>query len=190
LHLWAASHGDRVPWLTPWEEGGTFYSSGSAPAPPWLGQQNRSYFQFTWISNELVSPKYLVCPADTDRRVALNWSPTDPLRGFRHSNLQDNALSYFVSPHAGAERPGFLLSGDRNFTYDSLSTSCSLGISPVRVIIPGWTVGAWQPTIHMTNGNLLLYDGQVRQVDSAGFRAAFVAYPLDDNGVEHFMVNQ
>ena len=187
LHAWASSHGDRVPWLTPWTEEGTYVPAGGTPLPIWYGLQNQAYFQYSWVSNELVSPKYLVCPADSSKVVARNWGSGDPTGGFRHGNFRDNAVSYTISLHAWPERTEWILSGDRNFGYDALVSSCSTHIMPAREIRPATTIAGWQGTIHGTNGNILLYDGRVEQVDTPGLRRVFLKYLSGDNDAEHFI---
>src|SRR5947207_5304939 len=52
FQLWADDHGDRNPWLTPVSEGGS-YESYHAGSP----LRDRAWFQMSWISNELVTPK-------------------------------------------------------------------------------------------------------------------------------------
>jgi competence protein ComGC len=189
FHAWAADHGDRMMWVVPSTEEGTTWPPGSPP-PPWGGLQNLAYFQYSWISNQLVSPKYLVCPADASKRVARNWGSTDPNGGFRHNNQQNNSVSYSLGLHAWPERPEGFMAGDRNFGYDAVVTTCSTGITPTREIQPATTVAAWLPTIHGTNGNLLLYDGRVEQVDTSGLRKVFLKYAPQGAEPEHYLFPQ
>ena len=62
---------------------GTKVMSAATP-PPWNGLQNLNWFQFSWVSNELNSPKVLVCASDKQKHAAENWGSTDPTGGFRH----------------------------------------------------------------------------------------------------------
>jgi hypothetical protein len=122
--------------------------------------------------------------------VARNWGSTDPGGGFRHANFRDKAMSYTIGLHASFERPEFILAGDRNFGYDAIASSCWTGIVPVRQINPSFTVAGWQNDLHGTNGNLLLNDGRVKQVDTAGFRTALRNQPSQGNLNEHFLAPQ
>jgi type II secretory pathway pseudopilin PulG len=58
---------------------------------------------FQELSNELVSPLLLACPADT-RKPAIDFGPS-----FANTNI-----SYFLSLNAEDGSPEWLLSGDRN----------------------------------------------------------------------------
>src|SRR6185436_9144289 len=123
--LWVHDHEkNNLPYRVDWTDEGTKYGGGT-PAPPWAGQQNRPYFQFAWVSNEVDSPKVLVCPSDKKKHVASNWGATDPQGGFRHSNQQENSLSYDLWMDAGINVSGQLsfeeaqehiLISDRNMT--------------------------------------------------------------------------
>jgi len=186
FNTWEASHGDRTPWFTPWQEEGVYVAYGSTPLPPWYGLQNIAWFQYSWVSNELVLPKYLACPSDSSKVVASNWG-TDPAGGFRHSNFQNKSISYTISLHP--KEPGSILAGDRDFGYDYLSDTCSAGLAPVRTIQPWQTMTAWQGTLHEGNGNLLFYDGSVEQVDTAAFRKVLLRNG-NDNGTEHYLYPQ
>ena len=55
------------------------------------------------MSNELITPKILYCPADLARAAATNWA------GFG-----TNGLSYFVEGDASDKYPKMILIGDRN----------------------------------------------------------------------------
>src|SRR5947199_9158800 len=57
FRMWANDHGDRFPWSVPQSNGGTFEFA--------MSTQVRRHFQVA--SNELNSPKILVCPADPGR---------------------------------------------------------------------------------------------------------------------------
>src|SRR5712692_3742062 len=68
-HLWANDHGDRTPWVTPESEGGTRGSTSTLKQNAW--------FQIGWMSNELATPKILICPGDqvgAPRKMANDFS--------------------------------------------------------------------------------------------------------------------
>src|SRR5437867_2215035 len=72
--MWMSDHRERPPWRRTIKDGGHLDSQTS----PLRGEL---WFQFAWISNELVSPKILVDPAETDPtvRVAKTWDPNGGL---------------------------------------------------------------------------------------------------------------
>src|SRR5437016_13358491 len=68
--LWGNDRGNKTPCRTDISDGGTYGSLNS--------QRNLAWFQFSWISNQLDSPKMLVCPSDigvgAPRVIATNWT--------------------------------------------------------------------------------------------------------------------
>lgn len=97
---------------------------------------------FLPLESELVTPRVLVCPADT--RMA---APSFPA-------LRDENLSYFVSLDAVYGKVNSLLAGDRNLTNDWLGARNSYRLdanSSVR----------WTGELHRFRGNLLFGDAHV-----------------------------
>jgi prepilin-type N-terminal cleavage/methylation domain-containing protein/prepilin-type processing-associated H-X9-DG protein len=139
----AHDHNGRFPMAVPSNEGGSQEFTLSSYQVP------RDFFfsfrHFQTLSNELVSPKMLVCPADT-RMSALDFA-----------RLQNNSVSYFVGLKSEYTRPTSILAGDRNLTND-YATSRSL----VR-LNRGWR---WTSELHQFKGNLLFADGHVEERSS------------------------
>jgi len=199
--LWVHDHEkNNLPYRVDWTDEGTKYGGGT-PAPPWAGQQNRPYFQFAWVSNEVDSPKVLVCPSDKKKHVASNWGATDPQGGFRHSNQQENSLSYDLWMDAGINVSGQLsfeeaqehiLISDRNMTDDGIVTSCSSGVTPVHLVnSKTGTAAKWKEQAdygHGVSGNVGLLDGSVSAVNQGQLKA-FLDRGVDDNNL-HFMFPQ
>jgi len=105
------------------------------------------YFQV--MSNELSSPKLLVCPADV-RVPAKDFG-----LGFSNTNL-----SYFVSLDAEETYPQMFLYGDRNLTNGLPIQEGILLLMPNRPL--GWT-----HELHNRQGNIALADGSVQGWTSA-----------------------
>src|SRR5688572_14521517 len=63
------------------------------------------WFQLSWVSNEVESPKVLTCPSDKVVKIATDWSD-DPNGGFVHSNFRNNAASVTLSMEAGVTTAG------------------------------------------------------------------------------------
>jgi hypothetical protein len=162
LQIWASDHNDNMPWRVSWQaEGGT---AGHLLAP-------NLYFQFSWISNHLGSPKLLVCPSDgRAQRVAENWGPGNP-GGFLNPGYRNNALSYPLFVHAVSSAPDSLLSGDPNIQFTYLGVGCSYVPGPqfAQLSLNAPTT-EWTNAVHVTAGHLLLSDGSVRFTSSSELR--------------------
>ena len=199
--LWVHDHeANNLPYRVDYRNEGTMVPGG-APPPVWNGLQNQNWFQFSWVSNELNSPKVLVCPSDKKKHAAENWGSTDPTGGFRHGNQQNASVSYNIWLDAGfvngtlsfESAQEHILISDRNLNYDSIANTCSSSITPARQID-----GQQRPTIakwedqkdygHGPAGGLALLDGSVSSVNLSGLRE-FIRRG-DDNGSLHYIFPQ
>ena len=120
------------------------------------------FVQFLIISNELSTPRVLVCPEDPtaqlkDRRVSSGWDAlTSGLR-----------VSYFVNVDADQNNAQTVLSGDDHLLVNSQP------INPgIRSLLPTDKLG-WSKPRHDGAGNLLLLDGSVQQINSPALAGAF-----------------
>ena len=187
LHVWGNDHGDKTPWRTPSSEGGTFLTQNPF--------KNNAWYQLGWLSNELGTPKILVCPADKivgdSRVIASNWSSTDPAAGYATIGLRDRATSYTVALDAYFEQPRTILSGDRNVRTSGINSSCSSGVGDANFFVLGPFPGniGWTNSIHFQNGNVLFYSGEVEQLSLPRFGSTLNGpYNNSDNGVLHFLL--
>jgi len=110
-----------------------------------------AFRHFLAVSNELSSPKLLVCPQDK-RAEATNWA-----------TLNNSHVSYFVGFDAAEEEPETILSGDRNVTNGTVP------FGQVLVLRTNQPVG-WTAEIHKHGGNVVFGDGHVDQLTSARLR--------------------
>lgn len=109
---------------------------------------------FQVMSNELNTPKILICP--TDQRVA---SPDFKI-GFSNTNI-----SYFVGVDAQDSYPEMLLVGDRNLTNGSPMPNGLLFLTTN-------SAAGWTHELHRLEGNIGLGDGSVQHFDMLRLRAA------------------
>ena len=86
FRMWAMDNGDQFPFNVSTNKGGTLELC--APGPD--GFDRNSYVHFLVMSNELNTPKVLVCPEDPSTPSALDWA-----------SLQARNVTYQV--HPGAE---------------------------------------------------------------------------------------
>ncbi len=141
FRLYANDHEDRFPWAVSTNLNET-NTSGSRE----LINSPEVFRHYQAASNELVTPKVLVCQADKKRARATDFTK------FSNANL-----SYFVALDADGTKPQRLLSGDRNITGGVLSNRF------LRLLWATNEVG-WTTELHNRAGNVGLADGSVQQV--------------------------
>ena len=200
------SERNNLPFRVEWWDDGT-KSTGTPPAgapaaPGWVGNgdNNNAYFQFAWVSNNLVNPKILLCASDRDpaKKAALDWGKGSA-SGFMHANYQNNAVSYDLFLDGGVINGALsfdnaqehIITADRNLGYDAQAGSCSSGVTPARQITGrgGVSTTSWKVEKnygHGDAGQLGLLDGSVAGVTSAGARQLFLRG--DDNGSIHYII--
>ena len=102
FRLYANDHNDRFPFVVPLAAGGTLELTNSPQV----------FRHFQAMSNELVTPKVLVCSRDRKRKP-----PTpNSARVIGFDSIANKNISYFVALDADEAKPERLLSGDRNIT--------------------------------------------------------------------------
>jgi competence protein ComGC len=109
------------------------------------------FIHFRVMSNELSTPKVLVCPRDKAKTVA---------KGFA-SGFSDKNVSYFVGTDAMEVYPQMFLSGDRNLAFQGQPIKPGLFILTTNTTPLGWAKG-----LHHPGGNIGLADGSVQFRDS------------------------
>jgi competence protein ComGC len=131
---WSLDNNDHFPMQVPVANGGTMELVASGAVYP----------HFQVLSNELSTPKILLCPNDGQRSYSTNFTV----------DLTDNKLSYFLNMDAMNGDGAGLLSGDRNITNKS----------QVGVRLVSFTKAdsiAWTKEIHCEKGHLAFADGRV-----------------------------
>jgi prepilin-type N-terminal cleavage/methylation domain-containing protein/prepilin-type processing-associated H-X9-DG protein len=138
----ANEHDGHFPMAVPASAGGSLELARGGYLLP--GDFYFSYQHFQVASNELVTPKLMVCPADT--RV--------PATSF--ATLSNANLSYFIGVNAEFARPTSILAGDRNLTNDYAAPSSLIRLGQNHSL-------RWTEELHRFKGNLLYSDGHVEQ---------------------------
>ncbi len=150
FHSFAHDHNSQFPMSVPMDAGGSqeFVQAGYQANGPFYF----AFRHFQTLSNELVTPKTLICPSDT--RLSA--------RDFR--SLSNDNVSYFAGLRAEYSQPNSILAGDRNITNDWATPTTILHLDarqPFR----------WTGDMHRFKGNLLFADGRVEEWNSAGLAA-------------------
>jgi prepilin-type processing-associated H-X9-DG protein len=143
FRIWALDNNNHYPAQESVTNGGTMELVASGLVFP----------HFRVMSNELSTPKILVCPYDKNRTYATNFD----------GGLRDTNLSYFINMDSVPENSSSLWCGDRNLTNKAPAGSRFVRVSSTTVI-------GWNREMHREKGNLCFADGSV-----AGFFNGAVA---------------
>ena len=110
---------------------------------------------YGFISNELSTPKILLCPEDKKKKEAASFAT------FSAKNI-----SYFASLSAKGTTPTAFLAGDRNLTTNGIPVSPGLLTLRTNVVI------RWTEELHKGQGNVVMGDGSVQQMSSSRLKSA------------------
>jgi prepilin-type N-terminal cleavage/methylation domain-containing protein/prepilin-type processing-associated H-X9-DG protein len=139
--LWSQDHNGKYPMDVSVTNGGAMELMGGADA----------WRTFQVLSNELSTPKILICPSDEERQpAATNFS----------ANLKGK-ISYFINPAASDVDPQFIVSGDDNFVIGGKP------VKPGLLEISSNTPVVWSGARHKFSGNFLMGDGSVQSVNNS-----------------------
>jgi hypothetical protein len=119
-----------------------------------LAEKGIAYVNFQVLSNELITPKILICPADTSRIAATNFT----------TDFNNTKISYFVGLDAAEEYSQRIISGDDNFEIGGVPVKSGLLELSTNTPI------AWTAARHKFVGNIGLADGSVQQVTTDGLQ--------------------
>jgi prepilin-type N-terminal cleavage/methylation domain-containing protein len=159
FRLFSNDHDDRFPFNTTVANGGT--DSGG-------GNVGTAVDIYRSLSNELVTPKVLVCNSDGNKTKENDFLNTTTSFG---RQAQDNrGLSYFAGIDAAEEKPQTILSGDRNIVGGSPVILDRNTIGSTDVWGNAATPSVVGQGIHNKAGNLGLGDGSVQQVTDKGLQ--------------------
>jgi len=166
MRIWEGDNGDRYPMAVSTAQGGAEERIYSAAGAATGGYAMTNVFLV--MSNELSTPKILVCTSDSSATVATNWSE------FGSSQL---LTSYFICGDAAEDYPQMILSGDRNIgSIGTLGQPANVMVGTNSICFTGGNAGvklanywAWTATdLHQKVGNAAICDGSVQQLTCSG----------------------
>jgi prepilin-type processing-associated H-X9-DG protein len=112
---------------------------------------------FRALSNELSTPRIIVCPADNRAREAAAFT-----------NLTTANVSYFASLTAPKQSPSTFLVGDRNLQFTN-GPAISSGLFSLTTNTANLS---WSKELHNEQGNITMADGHVEQLTSSRLKQA------------------
>jgi prepilin-type N-terminal cleavage/methylation domain-containing protein len=197
--VWEGDNTDRYPTAVYSQQGGAYEyvhhtSQGTTAATPnpYLTTAPGPAKVFQIMSNELSTPKVLVCPADsttpTHSVAATNFTSVPGLR----ADFSTSKVSYFIGTDANEQDPQMLLYGDLNIGAQgnggpgspASSRFTSAQVISSQATGQGATGWSWTIESHNKVGNLCLSDGSVQQVSATGLKQQMqsgtnsVVYPV------------
>lgn len=145
---------------------------GTNGTKDFLDDPTQLWRHFAIVSNELSTPKILVCPSDPERTVAPNFASFGP------SNL-----SYFLGLQTTEDNSHSILAGDRNLMTNGVP------VGPGTLLLSTNLNFGFTKKIHARAGNILMGDGSVQQVTGRRFQQAVVDPALaSTNGVNRLLI--
>jgi prepilin-type N-terminal cleavage/methylation domain-containing protein len=153
FRMWSNDHGDKFPWKVSAETNGTME----------LTETPQVFRHFAAISNEVVSPKILVCAADSERERVSLWD-----------KFNNKHLSYFIGLDSNEAFPQSILSGDRNIAGGKPDSN---GI----VRFGSTNQAGWGMDLHNRKGSIGLADGSTQLVNENFLRNQIQSALLSTN---------
>ena len=138
---WASDNFNKYPMEVSVTNGGAMElaSAGNVTAP------------FQVMSNELSTPRVLLCPKDVEHVRVDNFN----------TNFTAKNISYFVGLDASQGDPQSLMSGDDNFQFGGNLIKPGLRLISTNVFY------TWTTNRHNLAGNILLADGSVQSLSNS-----------------------
>lgn len=187
FRIFSTDNQDQFPFQISTNQGGSseFAPGGSS------GKEDAIWRHFAALSNELSTPKIVICPSDSDRKEASNFDPVAKA-GNVPFNYNGN-ISYFVGFDAQETYPQSFLAGDRHITNDTrkdinatVGTFMALSGTGTAGNYTANTNGiknlGWSAQLHQNQGDVCLGDGSVQQFSTSRLREA-VKNSFDANQV-------
>jgi prepilin-type N-terminal cleavage/methylation domain-containing protein len=197
FRVWEGDNNDNYPMAVSSAQGGALQFVGST-ANAGAGPSKGAFVNvFMVMSNELSTPKLLVCTSDGGRTSpATNFSqvfnslwtagtPPTPVTT-SPNGIAASFTSYFVCGDAAEAFPQMILTGDRNIGNTGVSqsgqpsTAINFGTNFISVTALNGSTGenfpwGWSSTdLHQKAGNLGIADGSVSQATSSGLMTSLL----------------
>jgi len=181
--VWEGDNNDRYPMAVLSAQGGAsefVHHTGQSATMGTAPNLQSSPYQakvFQVMSNELSTPKVVVCPADSTtpgHNFATNFGNYGA-NGTPAGDFDTRRVSFFISCDAGETDPQMVLFGDCNIgTQAAANAPATTRFTTAQVITKaamdnatGW---AWTIETHNKVGNIALSDGSVQQLSASNLK--------------------
>jgi len=155
--IWEGDNGDKYPM-------GISVTNGGSMEMVATGDVVQTFLS---MSNELSTPKILLCPVDATRSAALTFD----------SRFGPRNISYFVGVNVTNDlNPQSVLSGDSDLALAGKSP-----FAPGLVALATNAPIEWSNSRHTHKGNIGLADGSVQSVGNAQTRQIFIRTEMATN---------
>jgi prepilin-type N-terminal cleavage/methylation domain-containing protein/prepilin-type processing-associated H-X9-DG protein len=136
---------------------------------------------FCVMSNELSTPRILICPSDVGHnQAATNFAQLGAVATSGTPGNGTNGISYFVCGDANEAYPQMVMTGDRNIGLTATPPAANINITMTSA--SSYTLGssssppkswAWSANdLHLKVGNLGFADGSVAEESASGLENA------------------
>ena|SRR5271154_4282785 len=146
--IWANDNNDRYPMEISVTNGGAME----------FAEKGIAYPIFQVMSNEINTPKVLVCPQDKRHIAGTNFT----------TDFDNSKISYFIGLDANESDPQSILLGDDNLTVNEKPVSSGLLNLTTNSLVE------WTAERHHFAGNIALADGSVQQETVSGLSNAIL----------------
>jgi prepilin-type N-terminal cleavage/methylation domain-containing protein len=167
---WASDHDSKFPWKIDQAEGG---------GKPNGTDNAKVNLQFSFVSNDLVVPKILLCPSDVLRR--------DPATNF--STIALTNISYCLGNEADEQRASNILAADRNlWGFDFIGLPDNINCFVLSSSSSGALTANWRRGFcHGANrGVVVLSDGSAHQYNNSQLVPTIIGSTTDDGTLQFY----
>jgi prepilin-type N-terminal cleavage/methylation domain-containing protein/prepilin-type processing-associated H-X9-DG protein len=178
FRIWEGDNNNLYPMAVSTSAGGAMESAVSNNHTTYVASGMTNIFCV--MSNELSTPKVLICPSDVSHSTpATNFAELGNNTAGSPGN-GTNAIGYFVCGDANESYPQMVMTGDRN-----IGTAATPGIAAnaINVTMAGGyllqggatTSWAWSANdLHLKVGNIGYADGSVAEVSVSGLQSSLI----------------
>ena len=181
FRIFATDNGDRFPMQVSTNEGGSAEHMPAVPQPG-SGVTLMIWKHFAALSNELSTPKIVICPSDSGRTESGNWALTKANAQAPEPFNNNKNISYFIAAAADETKPQAYLSGDRNITNSGRTVITKSGWYALGTNTATTTHVGWSKDAHNEQGNICMGDGSVQQMSSSRLKQS--RRDTDDGGTD------